>query len=59
MNTDGGVVYGDIKLSVGSHLVSRLGCNWQEVYTSTGDRHKYAIVFHTRFMITNACQSRN
>ena len=27
ITTDGGVVYGDIKLSVGSDLVRSLGCN--------------------------------
>ena len=27
ITTDGGVVYGDIKLNVGSHLVRRLGCS--------------------------------
>ena len=27
ITTDGGVVYGDIKLSVGSYLVRSLGCN--------------------------------
>ena len=41
ITTDGGVVYGDIKLNVGSDLVGSLGCNdLTAVYISGGDRHK-------------------
>ena len=59
----GGVVPGDIKLNVGSDLVRSLGCNdlitGKKVYTSAGDRHKYANVFHAQFRTTSAYQNIN
>ena len=62
ITTDGGVVYGDIKLIVGSDLVRSLFnesyCR-SEVYTSAGDRHKYADVLNTQFRITSAYQNKN
>ena len=59
--TAGGVVSGDIKLSVGSDSVRSLGCNDLSagVYTSAGDRYKYANVYHTQFRITSAYQDKN
>ena len=62
-STAGGVVSGDINLNVGSDLARNLGCNGltagKEVYTSAGERHKYAIIFRTRFRITSAYQDKN
>ena len=62
--TAGGIVSGDIKLSVGSDLVRSLGCKdlnagKKFVYTAAGDRHKYADVFRTQFRITSAYQDKN
>ena len=61
--TAGGVVSGDIKLSVGSDLVRSLGCNdlsaGKNFCTSTRVRHKYANIFRTHFMITSAHEDKN
>ena len=59
--TAGGVVSGDIKLSVRSDLVRSLGCNDLSAgkNTSAGDRHKYANVFRTQFRIASAYQDKN
>ena len=58
VTTDGGVAYGDIKLSVGSDLVRSLGCSDLTAgkNTSAGDRHKYANVFRIQFRIISAYQ---
>ena len=61
--TAGGVVSGDIKLSVGSDLVRSLGCNdlsaGKKFTLLLDDRHKYANVYHTQFWITSAYQDKN
>ena len=58
--TAGGVMFGDIKLSVGSDLVRSLGCNDLSAgKKSARVRQKYANVFHTQFWITIACQDKN
>ena len=55
-----GVASGDIKLIVGSDFERSLGCNGLTTgNTSAGDRHKYAIIFHTRFRISSAYQDKN
>ena len=61
--TAGGVLSGDIKLSVGSNLVRSLGCNdlsaGKNPSTSARIRQRYANVFHTKFWITISCQDKN
>ena len=63
ITTAGGDVYGDIKLNVGSDLARSLGCNdltaCKKFTTSAGVRHKYAIVFLTRFTIKCSYQDKN
>ena len=65
ITTVDGVVSGDIKLNVGSDLVRSLGKEsvmillQVRIYTSAGDRLKYAVVFRTRFTISSAYQDTN
>ena len=55
LTTAGGVVSGDIKLSVGSDLFGSPGCN----DLSAEDIHKFANLFRTQFRFTSAYQDKN
>ena len=61
--TAGGVVSGDIKLSVGSDLVRSLECIdlsvGRSLHILLGSDKKYAIVFRSKFWITIASQDKN
>ena len=68
ITTDGGVVYGNIKLNVGSDFVRSLRCNdltADKIFTlllgSDTNMLTYSIanVFNTQFLITSAYQNKN
>ena len=58
----GGVVSGDLKLSVGYDLVRSLECNdltTGKKFTLLLGTDKYANIFHAQFRITSAYQNKN